>query len=66
MTKEIDFEDALARIEVIAGRLNSGDIKLKEALSLYKEGAKLSKICLSKLKEAESEIKTVNFPDEND
>ncbi len=66
MTDKIIFEDALSRIEEIANRLNSGDVKLDEALKLYKEGADLSRICLSKLEEAEEEIKTVEIPNEDD
>ncbi len=64
MTDKIAFEDALSRIEEIANRLGSGEVRLDEALKLYKEGADLSRICLARLKEAEKEIKTVEIPDE--
>lgn len=53
------FEDAFARLEEIAGLLDSDSIGLDEAVSLYEEGIELSKSCYEKLKEAELKITTL-------
>jgi exodeoxyribonuclease VII small subunit len=56
-TKKINsFEDELSRLEEISNLLENNDIGLDEAISLYEEGIKLSKSCISKLKAAELKI----------
>ena len=50
------FEEALARLEEIAGRLESGDLALEEAIALAEEGLKLSQFCEKQLTEAEGKI----------
>ncbi len=37
------FEEAMRRLEEIAGLLESGDAPLEEAMRLYEEGVRLSK-----------------------
>ena len=56
MAKEINFEDALERLEEIVKRLEEGNLGLDESLKVFEEGIKLSKICASKLDEAEKKI----------
>lgn len=55
-TPEMNFEDIVARLELIAKRLEKGDAKLEEALSLFEEGIRLSKIGTSRLDEAERKL----------
>jgi len=43
------FEDALKRLEGIVRDLESGEIEIERALSLFEEGTKLVKICAKKL-----------------
>lgn len=50
------FEKALARLEEIAGRLESGDLALEKAIALAEEGLKLSQFCEKQLTEAEGKI----------
>jgi exodeoxyribonuclease VII small subunit len=50
------FEDALKRLEEIVGRLEKGELALEESLALYEEGIKLSRLCHTKLEEAEAKI----------
>ncbi len=50
------FEDALARLEEIANRLESGELALDEAIALAEEGLKLSQFCEKQLTEAEGKI----------
>ncbi|MCF8009728.1 MAG: exodeoxyribonuclease VII small subunit [Clostridiales bacterium] len=55
--KEENFEAALAQLEETVRRLEDGQIPLEEALDLFTEGVRLSKICSSQLDAAEKKIK---------
>lgn len=50
------FEDKLKRLEQISEMLESGDVQLEESISLFEEGIKLSKECLTILENAELKI----------
>lgn len=50
------FEEALARLEEIAQRLESGDLPLEEAIALAEEGCKLAQLCEQQLTAAEGKI----------
>ncbi len=50
------FEQALARLEEIAGQLETGDLALERAIALAEEGLKLSQFCEKQLREAEGKI----------
>ncbi|QRG69800.1 exodeoxyribonuclease VII small subunit [Brevibacillus choshinensis] len=56
--QEIDmqFEEAMKRLEVVVMRLEEGDIPLEEAITLYQEGVTLSRICGQKLDAIEAKI----------
>ncbi|MCK4278689.1 MAG: exodeoxyribonuclease VII small subunit [Desulfurellaceae bacterium] len=56
---KIGFEEALKRLEEIAGILEKGDTSLDEALRLFEEGMKLSAFCQKKLTEVENKIKLI-------
>ncbi len=51
-----DFEKGLSRLENIVGELEKGDLALEKALQLFEEGIKISKLCSSKLEEAERKV----------
>jgi len=51
-----NFEKDLARLEQISSLLDSEDVGLEESISLYEEGIKLSRSCISTLKKAELKI----------
>lgn len=53
---EVRFEEALARLEAVVNRLESGDLPLEESLRLFEEGVHLSKLCTERLEEAERRI----------
>lgn len=57
--KELSFENAMERLEVIASMLESGDFTLDEALKLYEEGVKLIGVCEARLKNVESSVKII-------
>ena len=59
MAKENTFESALAELESILQKLESGSQDLNEMLALFERGLKLTNICRGKLKEAENRITTL-------
>lgn len=50
------FEKSLKRLEEISELLENEEIGLDESIKLYEEGILLSKICYSRLKDAELKI----------
>ena len=53
---EVTFEEALARLEEIADKLESGDLALEAAIALAEEGIRLSRTCEEQLTAAEGKI----------
>jgi exodeoxyribonuclease VII small subunit len=58
MTKkqEATFEEAMKNLEKIVEQLEEGDVPLEEAISIYKQGMDLSRLCHSKLKAVEDQL----------
>lgn len=54
--QEPSFEQALARLEEIAHRLEQGDLPLEEAIALAEEGVQLSRLCERQLSAAEAKV----------
>lgn len=54
--KSSSFEKDLKRLEEISALLEDESVDLEEALNLYEEGIKLSRSCISALKNAELKI----------
>jgi exodeoxyribonuclease VII small subunit len=52
----LTFEEAMEKLESIVERLEEGDVPLEEAISIYKEGMELSKLCHDKLKNVEEQL----------
>ncbi len=50
------FEENLSRLEEISTLLESEELGLDESISLFEEGIKLSKSCMTALKNAELKI----------
>lgn len=53
----IDFEKALAELELQVQRLESGDLPLEDALQAFEKGVRLSRDCQQALAEAEQKVK---------
>lgn len=51
-----DFEAALAELERIVDRLESGQQTLEEALASFQRGIELTRVCQQGLKEAEQKV----------
>ncbi|ALC89994.1 exodeoxyribonuclease VII small subunit [Bacillus sp. FJAT-18017] len=54
--KELTFEQAMEQLELIVSKLEEGDVPLEEAISFYKKGMELSKLCHDKLKNVEEQL----------
>ena len=54
--KNISFEEALKELESIVQKLESGQVKLEEAVAAYEKGVQMQKICEEKLKEAQMKV----------
>jgi len=55
----VKFEQAMARLEVIVGELEKGDLPLDESLKIFEEGIRLSRNCLRVLEEAERKVEVL-------
>ncbi len=56
MKKQPTFEEAMAQLEEIVKKLETGEETLDESLKLFEEGARLSSILEKKLNTAEQKI----------
>ncbi|MFH4354132.1 MAG: exodeoxyribonuclease VII small subunit [Neisseriaceae bacterium] len=78
--KELSFEAAMERLEVLTTQMQAADITLEETLKYYEEGLALTEFCQKKLEQIEQKIQILNkksnaeseqfrleefFPDEN-
>ena len=54
--KQLNFEQAMARLEEIVKQLERGDGSLEEAMKLFEEGSKLAGKCTGMLDKAEQKV----------
>lgn len=54
--KNIDFEEAMTKLEQLAGELEKGNLSLDESVKKFEEGMALSKKCNEILEKAEKRI----------
>ena len=59
-TNPLDFETALAQLEQLVQKLESGDLSLETSLQEYERGVQLTRICQQALKQAEHRVQLVN------
>lgn len=57
----MSFEEALAELKTIVGRLEQGEGKLDEAIDAYERGAKLKAHCERKLREAQEKVEKITM-----
>ena len=57
--RKMSFEDALEEMEDIVRNLESGQVKLEDAIDGYARGAQLKKHCQVKLKDAQARIEKI-------
>lgn len=53
---ELNFEQAMGKLEDIVGRLESGDVPLEAAIEMFQEGMQLAQLCNHKLEQVERKI----------
>ena len=58
---DLSFEDALQALEEIVKGLESGDVKLDQAIENYERGAALKRHCENKLREAQAKIEKISL-----
>jgi exodeoxyribonuclease VII small subunit len=58
---EMTFEQAMAELEQVVGKLERGDVALDDSIVLYERGAALKKRCETKLKEAEEKVAAITL-----
>ncbi|MGL4185912.1 MAG: exodeoxyribonuclease VII small subunit [Thiotrichaceae bacterium] len=59
-TNPLDFETALAQLEQLVQKLESGDLSLETSLQEYERGVQLTRVCQQALKQAEQRVQLVN------
>jgi len=56
---KLDFESALAQLEKIVARMESGELSLEQALATHKRGLELARFCQQKLEAAQQQVKVL-------
>lgn len=60
--KDLSFEEALARLENLVRELESGRIRLDDAVTAYERAVSLKKLCENKLRDAQLKIEKSKLP----
>lgn len=55
-----NFESALAELDQLVDKMESGQLPLEESLTAYQRGTELLKFCETLLKDAEQKIKVLD------
>jgi len=56
---KLSFEQALAELEKIVSRMESGDLSLEQALAAHKRGLELARFCQQRLETAQQQVKVL-------
>ena len=59
--KAMSFEDALAELDEIVAKLESGSVNLEDSIDIYTRGSLLKLHCEQKLKSAQSKIEKLTI-----
>ena len=57
--KELQFEEALERLEAVVEKLEAGNVPLDAALSYYEEGVSLIRLCNEKIDAAQQRVEAI-------
>ena len=58
-SSEPSFEQALAELEKIVARMESGELSLEQALATHKRGLELARFCQQRLEAAQQQVKVL-------
>ena len=61
--KSFKFEDALAELNQLVTKMESGDVSLEDALKHFERGIQLTRQCQQALQEAEQKISILSEKD---
>ncbi len=64
--KDLSFEDALIQLENIVRELESGRIKLDDAVQAYEKAVALKQLCENRLKNAQLKIEKIEVSPNGD
>jgi exodeoxyribonuclease VII small subunit len=56
---EQSFEQALAELEKIVAKMESGELSLEQALATHKRGLELARFCQQRLEAAQQQVKVL-------
>lgn len=56
---EMSFEEAMAELEAVVGKLERGDVALEQSIQFYERGAQLKAHCEARLKAAEEKVELI-------
>ena len=56
---KLNFEQALAELEKIVARMESGELSLEESLATHKRGLERARFCQQKLEAAQQQVKVL-------
>jgi len=56
---KLTFEAAVAELEKLVARMESGDLSLEQALAAHKRGLELARYCQDKLQSAQQQVKVL-------
>ena len=56
---EMSFEEAMAELEAVVGKLERGDVALEQSIAFYERGALLKAHCEARLKAAEEKVELI-------
>ncbi len=58
---DLSFEEAMASLEQVVAKLESGNAPLEQSIDLYTQGTKLKAHCETKLKDAQAKIEKITL-----
>jgi len=58
---EMTFEEAMAELEKVVGKLENSDVALEDSIHLYERGEALKAHCEAKLKAAEEKVAEITL-----
>jgi len=56
---KLSFEQALAELEKIVARMESGELSLEQSLAAHKRGLELARFCQQRLESAQQQVKVL-------
>lgn len=59
-TQPKSFENALAELETLVSKMESGQLPLEQSLAAYKRGAELLQYCQKSLADVEQQVRLLN------